>query len=137
VRVGERPVALLYAGQRLWVACAGSQTLQRLDPYAYFIPQIPPSPTLTISPPTPTATLPPLGRNLYLTTPRMQGDDVIMLQQRLLELGYSEVGEVDGFFGPLTDQAVRHFQQVNGLEVDGVVGPVTWALLFSAQAESP
>ena len=49
----------------------------------------------------------------------MRGDDILLVQQRLLTLGYSEVGRADGVFGPLTDQAVRRFQQLNGQEVDG------------------
>jgi peptidoglycan hydrolase-like protein with peptidoglycan-binding domain len=37
----------------------------------------------------------------------------------------------DGFFGPATRQSVRVFQeQVVGLEVDGLVGPETWAAMF-------
>ncbi|MFE1770017.1 peptidoglycan-binding protein [Streptomyces sp. NPDC059008] len=36
---------------------------------------------------------------------------------------------VDGSFGPRTESWVVYFQDVNGLQVDGVVGPETWAAL--------
>ena len=60
----------------------------------------------------------------------MEGPDVLAVQARLLELGYTEIGTPDGVFGPLTDQAVRAFQADHGLEPDGVVGPMTWEALF-------
>jgi hypothetical protein len=83
---------------------------------------------------TPSPTPPAFTRSLFLTSPRMSGDEILAVQIRLIALGYSEVGTPDGVFGEMTDQAVRHFQKRNGLEVDGIVGPKTWERLFSAGA---
>jgi N-acetylmuramoyl-L-alanine amidase len=77
-----------------------------------------------------TATPAAFTRNLYLSQPNLQGADVLALQERLLELGYDQVGIPDGIFGALTDKAVRQFQIDSGLAVDGVVGQMTWGLLF-------
>jgi hypothetical protein len=74
--------------------------------------------------------VPLLQRNLYLTTPFLRGEDVSVVQQKLFDLGYTQVGEIDGIFGPLTDGAVKAFQSDEGLLVDGVVGPITWSRLF-------
>jgi hypothetical protein len=94
-----------------------------------------PLPTNTLTP-MPTS-IPALTRILRLTSPYMRGDDVLLLQQRLLKLGYDEVGVADGTFGPNTDQAVRNFQTLNKLIVDGIVGQTTWEVLFSSTAKSP
>lgn len=58
---------------------------------------------------------------------------VVQVQCMLTKRGYS-VGSsgVDGQFGKDTDAAVRRFQSDKGLEVDGQVGPNTWAALRSS-----
>ena len=38
-------------------------------------------------------------------------------------------GPIDGFFGPKTHASVRAYQTRQGLDVDGIVGPLTWARL--------
>ena len=54
-----------------------------------------------------------------------------LMQTMLVNRGYS-LGNVDGIFGAKTDAAVREFQKANGLAVDGVCGPKTWAALDSS-----
>lgn len=49
--------------------------------------------------------------------------------QRALKAAGFDHGPIDGKLGPRTRQAVREFQQVNGLQVDGIVGKKTWAKL--------
>lgn len=61
-----------------------------------------------------------------------EGDAVADLQRRLSEAGFP--CGADGQFGPRTEQAVRDFQAARGLEVDGVVGPQTWAALTAGGA---
>src|SRR5881227_591004 len=52
------------------------------------------------------------------------GDDVALLQQRLLDMGF-DPGRGDGIFGRDTEAAVREFQRNVGLLADGTVGPST------------
>lgn len=42
---------------------------------------------------------------------------------------------VDGDFGPLTEAAVREYQEMFGLGTDGIVGPVTWYALVTPSME--
>ncbi|HWR23481.1 MAG TPA: peptidoglycan-binding protein, partial [Feifaniaceae bacterium] len=60
----------------------------------------------------------------------MKGDDVKLLQDKLISLGL-DLGKwgADGDFGSATDAATRSFQKRNSLTVDGIVGPKSWAVL--------
>ena len=44
---------------------------------------------------------------------------------------------VDGSFGPVTTDAVRAFQTLAGLPVDGIVGPQTWNHLVNGYLAAP
>lgn len=57
------------------------------------------------------------------------GAEVSALQQQLKNLGYDV--NVDGIFGPATDQAIRRFQASNRLLADGIVGSATRNALYN------
>ena len=57
------------------------------------------------------------------------GSPLVRVLQRDLETGGYPPGYIDGLFGPRTRHAVVAFQAAHGLQVDGVVGPRTWAAL--------
>lgn len=59
------------------------------------------------------------------------GEQVKSLQTFLCGCGY-DLGRtgIDGDFGPITESCVRKYQSRNNLEIDGKVGPKTWAKLL-------
>lgn len=58
-----------------------------------------------------------------------KGADVELMQARLAAKGYLRKTEIDGDFGLITLGAVLCFQFKNGLEVDGICGPKTRAMM--------
>ena len=62
----------------------------------------------------------------------MTGNDVSWVQSRLVELGYSLTAT--GTYDSQTIAAVKAFQGKNGLSVDGLAGPQTFAVLRSQNA---
>ncbi len=64
----------------------------------------------------------------------MTGESVKNLQSRLYTLGYYTAA-IDGQYGAATKEAVAEFQRQNGLDADGIVGPETRRILFSAEAK--
>ncbi|MFJ1874931.1 protein kinase domain-containing protein [Streptomyces chartreusis] len=97
-----------------------------------------PAGTPTPTAPTTPATPPWISQCTYysgteLTVRGNRGQRVVQVQCMLTKRGYS-VGSsgVDGEFGDATLAAVKQFQGAKGLEVDGEVGPNTWAALRSS-----
>lgn len=67
-------------------------------------------------------------RVLKRTKPTMAGDDVKALQILLNEVNGANL-VVDGKYGPATEKAVKSYQKIKGLQVDGKAGPKTIASL--------
>lgn len=59
-----------------------------------------------------------------------KGVYVCTLQDALFTAGIPDI-EIDGIFGPHTQNAVAAFQRQNGLGADGIVGCQTWTKLTS------
>ena len=62
-----------------------------------------------------------------------EGEDVVLLQAALMDLGYLDSG-VTGVFDDATFVALKSFQQYNGLTVDGIAGSATQERLYSDAA---
>ena len=59
----------------------------------------------------------------------MRTPEVLQLQKRLKDEGFYTYRSITGFFGSITDKAVKAYQKANGLRPDGIVGPKTHAVL--------
>ncbi|MEQ4205341.1 peptidoglycan-binding protein [Actinopolymorpha sp. B17G11] len=66
-----------------------------------------------------------------------QGEAVKELQRDLNAVMGCGWLAVDGDFGPLTESAVRVFQQIFGLVVDGVYGPQSAAMMTLLRGDGP
>ena len=136
--------ALLFLG----LVIIGANALNTWDTYRAEA-AVTPVPTATVAPitrtadpsrptaaptpaPTPSPTPAPTATPSYLAN-GSKGDMVKQLQTRLQELGYY-TGAIDGDFGSGTKKAVERFQQINGLDADGIAGQITLGVLYSDQA---
>ena len=79
-----------------------------------------------------TASLPGLAASTTLKL-GSRGTAVLQLQQALIALGYDTKG-ADGKFGKGTEQAVKAYQQANGLTADGKAGVKTLAQLYAVNS---
>ncbi|MBQ9251364.1 MAG: D-alanyl-D-alanine carboxypeptidase family protein [Clostridia bacterium] len=71
--------------------------------------------------------------NIILLKSGSEGEEVRLLQLKLIELGYLE-GAADSKYGPATKEAVQAFQKRNSLSVDGIAGKQTQTRLYSEEA---
>ena len=90
-----------------------------------------PAPAPAPAPPVSGVSKPEQLPTLRMSPPRTQQEkNYVALVQVILNKCQQGV-TVDGWFGSQTDKAVRNVQKFFGLEVDGIVGPKTWALLHA------
>lgn len=113
---------------------AGKGTYQKLFHYSAIPFRVEETATPTPTP-TPKPTPTPTPYKSVWTTLRkgMKNDDVKLLQENLILLGYLS-GKADGTYGDQTVEAVTAFQKANKLTADGVAGAATQKLLFSGNA---
>ena len=64
-----------------------------------------------------------------------EGEDVMALQKRLMELGYLAIDEPTSYFGHATKEAVKLFQRQHELDQDGICGNETIALVYAEDAK--
>lgn len=111
---------------------AGPATIKALFADSAATPTPSPTPVPTATPkPTVSVTVNPK----YTLKTGSKGDNVKILQNRLKDLSYL-TGTCDGYYGAVTEAAVRIFQSNNGLKSDGVAGSETLKTLFSNTALS-
>ena len=70
------------------------------------------------------------SRIIELRNPRMQGDDITSLQNRLLSLGFTGPGEDDGYYGPMTESVIKDIQSFSTFEQDGKIDRPLWDFIF-------
>jgi putative chitinase len=83
----------------------------------------------------------PLRQPVDLVQRGSRGANVLAIQSRLTELGYTDAQhrplKIDGVFGPATQQALETFQREHGLVADGIAGPRTRNGLETETAHFP
>lgn len=67
----------------------------------------------------------------------MSGDDVENVQRLLKKWGYLNESSCTGYYGSVTEYAVKEFQRRNGLSVDGKVGRQSMKVLTGDNVKGP
>lgn len=56
---------------------------------------------------------------------------ICQYQQRMIDRGWVDIGQVDGIFGPQCESVTTRYQREKGLAVDGLAGEQTWRSIWS------
>jgi cell wall-associated NlpC family hydrolase len=64
-----------------------------------------------------------------------EGEDVMALQKRLMELNYLAIDEPTSYFGNATKEAVKLFQRQHELQQDGICGAETISMIYAEDAK--
>lgn len=65
-----------------------------------------------------------------------ESDDVQAMQQRLYDLGYVDDKEnITGYYGDVTEQAIKDFQKKNGIKETGTADNATLTAMFKSSAK--
>lgn len=122
------------AGTQYATACPGDSLRGRVDGFASIEAiakhNLASAPSGSVAP-APTAPAPPRCVKVASKRTLREGNKGVLvttLQRQLAMRGFNP-GPIDGIFGPATTRAVKCAQAANKLEVDGIVGPQTWAVL--------
>jgi hypothetical protein len=67
---------------------------------------------------------------------RMNGPDILRLQTQLKKYGFDGIGEIDGYYGPLSETIIKKIQYFSGFEQNGKVDKDLWDFLFNGSNKS-
>lgn len=102
------------------VALAEMEAMATPSPTVYATPTIEPTPSPTIE---------------IRIEKGAEGEDVLALQKRLMELGYLAIDEPTSYFGNATKAAVKLFQRQHNLQQDGICGEETISMIYAEDAK--
>ena len=116
---------------------AGPETRKAIEGESALRPDSTPTPAPTPEPtPTPAPTPAPTYKVPSKTVESgSEGTEAKTVQRRLRDLGYY-TGRIDGEFGRGSVDALKRFQEENGLKADGKAGKSTYKILFSEKAKA-
>ena len=96
---------------------------------------VPTAPSVVTPSPTPVPTTPPEESVDVTLQHGDENENVSTLQGKLMDLGYLDIDESSGYYGPATEYAVKLFQRQYSLAQDGIAGYETQMLLYANDAQ--